>query len=331
MGLTVYFALIIHHHLTTTQKMLLLALILLLGCSSAFAAGNDNSMGCCKEKLVSGSGSKSGLYYLDTEASVEIFPDSCKDECLYVKESGPGMFCFKPSSMYTVQCKDTGTTIDIPGAGCRVEGNIAYNGSDIDSKPVTGVQACADFCFNTVGALYWTFHKDTSFCNVKSSIGNRISDPNAVSGNKACGKSDQFKGCCSWRNITGSAEKDGFYILSESGNDVTDQCMDGCAYTKVDENQEQHCLPATSMDDVLTECNSCNECTGTELATNIVGGCAEFAGKILELLAICTAECLLEFWNPGCIVGCIADKLRDAGLPAAAIDCICQVIPANLC
>merc|ERR550519_186050 len=194
---------------------------------------------------------------------------------------------------------------------------MAYIGNDIDHRTATGVQDCSNFCYNTGGAFFWTYHKDTSLCYVKSSIGNQQVDKNATSGNKACGTSDQFKGCCSWRNITGSAEKDGFYIISESGNDVTDHCMDGCAYTKVDENQEQHCLPASSIDDVLTECNSCNECKGTELVANIVGGCKEFAGKILGFLASCTLTCRFD---PKCIVGCIADSLRDAGLPAAAIE-----------
>jgi len=142
--------------------------------------------------------------------------------------------------------------------------------------------------------------------------------------------SDQFRGCCSWRNITGSAEKDGFYIISESGNNVTDQCTDGCTYTKVGEDQEQHCLPASSMDDILTGCNSCNKCEGTDLIPDIVGGCGQFAGKILGLLATCTARCILSF-DAGCIVGCITDSLVEGGLPAAAIDCVCQVIPGNLC
>ena len=66
--------------------------------------------------------------------------------------------------------------------------------------------------------------------------------------------------------------------------------------------------------------------------TDLIGssGCGEFAGKILGFLATCTARCIFSF-DVGCIVGCITDLLVDAGLPAAAIDCVCQVIPGNLC
>merc|ERR1712130_502288 len=107
-----------------TQKMLLSASLLLLGfSSSALAGGHGNSMGCCNEKLVSGSGPKSGIYYLDTEASVDTFPDVCMDECVYVKESGSGRFCFKPSSMYASECMgdsedhETGNMITIDSDG----------------------------------------------------------------------------------------------------------------------------------------------------------------------------------------------------------------------
>merc|ERR1712130_404444 len=108
-----------------TQKMLLSAsILLLLGfSSSALAGGHGNSMGCCNEKLVTGSGPKSGIYYLDTEASVDTFPDVCMDECVYVKESGSGRFCFKPSSMYTSECMgdsedhETGNMITIDSDG----------------------------------------------------------------------------------------------------------------------------------------------------------------------------------------------------------------------
>merc|ERR1719483_973304 len=74
--------------------------------------GDHNSMGCCETKRVPGTKPKSGTYYLDTEYS-DAFPDFCKDSCAYIAESGPGRFCFKPSSMYTAECQDTGASAGV--------------------------------------------------------------------------------------------------------------------------------------------------------------------------------------------------------------------------
>jgi len=275
---------------------------------------------CCTEKRV---GSVS--YTLLPGTFHGELPSQCLNDCVYtVSGNSAQKFCFAKGDLPT-ECLSELSELSV--TGCIVQGNTAYIGNDIIRKIVSGVQACADFCAETVGGKYWSFDRNTNLCYVKSSNTPAEASSHDVSGNVACG--DQFRGCCSWRNITGSAEKDGFYILSESGNNVTDQCMDGCAYTKVNEDQEQHCLPTTSMDNVVTECNSCNECKGIDLP-NIVGGCGEFAGKILGFLATCTARCILSF-DAGCIVGCITDLLVDGGLPAAAIDCVCQVIPGNLC
>merc|ERR1712210_190171 len=305
------------------EKMLLtnpsqLATVLLLLTRPKVEA---KALECCTEKRV---GSVS--YTLLPGTFHGELPSQCLNDCVYtVSGNSAQKFCFAKGDLPTECLSDELSVI-----GCVVKGNTDYYGNDIAQTTLSSFQACADFCNQTMGGKYWTFDRNTDICYVKSSKTGEAYSSHDVSGNAACGTSDQFRGCCSWRNITGSAEKDGFYILSESGNNVTDQCTDGCTYTKVDEDQEQHCLPANSMDDVLTECNSCNKCEGTELIPDIVGGYGQFAGKILGFLATCTARCILSF-DVGCIVGCITDSLVEGGLPAAAIDCVCQVIPGNLC
>jgi len=302
--------------LLTNPSQLATVLLLLTG---AMLEAKD--LECCTEKRV---GSVS--YTLLPGTFHGELPSQCLNDCVYtVSGNSAQKFCFAKGDLPT-ECLSELSELSV--IGCIVQGDTAYIGNDIVRKIVSGLKACADFCAETVGGKYWSFDRNTNLCYVKSSNNPAVASSHDVSGNVACG--DQFRGCCSWRNITGSAEKDGFYILSESGNNVTDQCMDGCAYTKVNEDQEQHCLPTTSMDNVVTECNSCNECKGTDLVPNIVGGCGEFAGKILGFLATCTVKCLLSI-DVGCIVGCITDLLVEGGLPAAAIDCVCQVIPGNLC
>ena len=62
--------------------------------------------------------------------------------------------------------------------------------------------------------------------------------------------------------------------------------------------------------------------------------CKQHARKILDFFARevdgenpCNAKC--DF-SPSCVVGCIEDKLKDAGAEAAN-DCICKVIPSKYC
>ena len=62
--------------------------------------------------------------------------------------------------------------------------------------------------------------------------------------------------------------------------------------------------------------------------------CKQHARKILDFFARevdgenpCNAKC--DF-SPSCVVGCIEDKLKDAGA-GAATDCICKVIPSKYC
>ena len=50
-----------------------------------------------------------------------------RDKCVYVRESGSEMFCFKPSSMYTAECKDTGTN-----TGSMVDISEENTGSMVD-------------------------------------------------------------------------------------------------------------------------------------------------------------------------------------------------------
>ena len=57
-----------------------------------------------------------------------------RDQCVYVRESGSEMFCFKPSSMYTAECKDTGentgSMVDISdentGSMVDISGNFVH-------------------------------------------------------------------------------------------------------------------------------------------------------------------------------------------------------------
>ena len=46
-----------------------------------------------------------------------------RDKCVYVRESGSEMFCFKPSSMYTAECKDTGANT---GSMVDISGNFVH-------------------------------------------------------------------------------------------------------------------------------------------------------------------------------------------------------------
>ena len=61
-----------------------------------------------------------------------------RDQCVYVRESGSEMFCFKPSSMYTAECKDTGANtgsmVDISGenTGAMVDISDENTGSMVD-------------------------------------------------------------------------------------------------------------------------------------------------------------------------------------------------------
>ena len=54
-----------------------------------------------------------------------------RDQCVYVRESGSEMFCFKPSSMYTAECKDTGentgSMVDISGENTGAMVDISGN------------------------------------------------------------------------------------------------------------------------------------------------------------------------------------------------------------
>ena len=50
-----------------------------------------------------------------------------RDQCVYVRESGSEMFCFKPSSMYTAECKDTGAN-----TGSMVDISDENTGSMVD-------------------------------------------------------------------------------------------------------------------------------------------------------------------------------------------------------
>ena len=72
-------------------------------------------------------------------------------------------------------------------AGCILEENTDYVGHSIGFKTVSALLDCANFCASTVGGLFWTYTRENDLCNVKSSSAGERPDPNAVSGNRACG------------------------------------------------------------------------------------------------------------------------------------------------
>jgi len=305
--------------------------LLLIGVQADFHQMDANAQAaeCCQEKMVGGVS-----YSLLPEAFDRSLPHQCLTSCVYTKTgmSSP-KFCFARGDLAT-ECRDPPPPTE--ATGCNIEVNIDYFGNDV-APPVrsTGMQDCANICSDTLGCLFWTYRKSDGTCHTKYSKAGRKSEDNAISGNLACANTpgtqvmstyaDQYRGCCSWKNITGSTGKNGFYIISAPHENVTDPCSDGCTYTEI-QDQNQYCLPASSADD--SECNSCNQCAETDLIGS--SGCGQFAGKILGFLATCTVRCITSF-DVGCIVGCITDGLVDSGLPGAAIDCVCQVIPGNLC
>jgi len=288
---------------------------------------------CCTEKMV---GDVS--YSLLSEDFNGPLPPQCLNDCVYTKT---GMlspkFCFARGDLQT-ECSSE-IFAETQSSGCITEVNYDYIGNDLCAAVISsGTQDCANKCKQCLGCLFWTYRKSDGSCFTKSTKTGRKKKAGFVSGNVACANgadieappayADQYRGCCSWKNITGSMDQDGFYIVSDPREDSPDDCQGGCTYTKVDKDLKQYCLPAISTDDAVAECDSCNECKETDLIGS--SGCGEFAGKILGFLATCTARCIFSF-DVGCIVGCITDLLVDAGLPAAAIDCVCQVIPGNLC
>jgi len=63
--------------------------------------------------------------------------------------------------------------------------------------------------------------------------------------------------------------------------------------------------------------------------------CKQHANKILDFFGgehdseeACNAKC--DF-SPLCVVGCIKDKLKQAGAGDAEISCVCKVIPSKFC
>jgi len=224
---------------------------------------NAQAAECCQEKMVGGVS-----YSLLPEAFDRSLPHQCLTSCVYTKTgiSSP-KFCFARGDLAT-ECRDPPSPTE--ATGCNIEVNIDYYGNDV-APPVrsTGTQDCACICGSTLGCFFWSYRKSDGTCWTKSSKAGRMSNDDRISGNLACcntpgtevmpSYADQYRGCCSWRNITGSLGNDGFYIISDPHENVTDPCSDGCTYTKI-QDQTQHCLSASSADD--SECNSCNQCTG---------------------------------------------------------------------
>ena len=90
-----------------------------------------------------------------------------RDECVYLRESGPEKFCFKPSSMYTAECKDTGSStgamVDIGGYGdngkCSFSENMA---ADKQSYTINNIK--------TDEAGVWKFVFDKAYMTINFEI-----------------------------------------------------------------------------------------------------------------------------------------------------------------
>jgi len=217
-------------------------------------------------------------------------------------------------------------------SGCNIEVNIDYVGNDV-VPPVksTGTLDCACICKQTLGCYFWSYRKSDGTCWSKYSKAGRKPNNDRISGNLACcntpevmpSYADRYRGCCSWRNITGSTGNDGFYIISAPHENVTDPCSDGCTYTKI-QDQTQHCLSASSAGD--SECNSCNQCTGTDLTklANVDETCKQAASQILAFVRACAFQC---YQGADSCLNCVEGKLLEAGIIIPNIFlCLCSVI-----
>ena len=69
-----------------------------------------------------------------------------------------------------------------------IEKKTDYNGHDIKmSKKKKNQQECADFSASTPGGHFWTWHKTSKTCFVKSSNSGKYAVGHAVSGTRECG------------------------------------------------------------------------------------------------------------------------------------------------
>jgi len=71
--------------------------------------------------------------------------------------------------------------------GCIIEEKIDYHGNDIKRKTTKNQEECAAFSAATPGGHFWTWHKTTKTCFVKSSNSGKYAVGHAVSGNSECG------------------------------------------------------------------------------------------------------------------------------------------------
>merc|ERR1719430_2822217 len=120
-----------------------------------------------------------------------------QEECAVLSASTPGghfwtwhktsRTCFVKSSnsgKYAVGHAVSGNS----KCGCVIEKKTDYNGHDIKmSKKKKNQQECADFSASTPGGHFWTWHKTSKTCFVKSSNSGKYAVGHAVSGNIGCG------------------------------------------------------------------------------------------------------------------------------------------------
>jgi len=78
--------------------------------------------------------------------------------------------------------------------GCIIEEKIDYHGNDIKRKTTKNQEECAAFSAATPGGHFWTWHKTTKTCFVKSSNSGKYAVGHAVSGNSECGVQDEEDG-----------------------------------------------------------------------------------------------------------------------------------------
>ena len=78
-------------------------------------------------------------------------------------------------------------------SGCIKEEDINYNGHDIGQpKKLESHQACIEHCVSVEEGLFWTYSFTTKTCYIKSSDSGRKSLQSVVSGNRACGLTQQL-------------------------------------------------------------------------------------------------------------------------------------------
>ena len=72
-------------------------------------------------------------------------------------------------------------------AGCLIEKNIDYLGSDIILGVTESDQECAARCLTTTNGNFWTWDPRDKNCYIKNSSSGRKHHSATISGNRECG------------------------------------------------------------------------------------------------------------------------------------------------